>query len=657
MRLKRFVSCVVLAVAAGSALTIVHRAQQNSTQPLTLTITPSCNLYTGKGGSDQNPGTLSQPFATVQKLVNSLAPGQTGCIRAGTYFEDPTANTSGTAANPITVQSYPGEVAVIDSGTPLFRPVGNSDWELVDAGLGEYRSTTTFPSASPWAYIDGIPNYPNLRVVLVPYKDAGSFRSTTSQYVDSTTPFYVGPGTFYDSTDSRIHVRLAKTAALQYAESRYGTVFVADPADPRNYSILLSQAQATLTVNASYLIFKNITFNQAHWTVTINNNAHDVKFDGIVAWMGYYTIEGNGSNIYNITISNSRIYGDNPYWIFWSDMQTSPSPANRLAGTSIDMRGGTHDWQIFGIHIRGSGVDLLSTNTNENNIFVHHNRIENCGDDGFEIEGTTNIGHVEVYENYIGNCLTGLAPGQSSAAMSGPLYVYRNAIVLLKNMPISRKAGLITWNGGTQYCCSSYMFKQSGSGFATANTHIYQNTLIMLASSSKGINLTPQNPANCKIGNNLALMVNGNVNVQYRTAAGTVVDGDLYFKYNAVDTAYLVSSYDTAPALFAALGVEQHGLGSVPKRGTDPQFAGFALNVVDSTQVFWALQPGSEVFQPADLFLGASSPAKAAGIDLGPYSLPDTRPASAAPDLGAYPFGTPSTDYNKFPFNCTGPAC
>jgi hypothetical protein len=201
------------------------------------------------------------------------------------------------------------------------------------------------------------------------------------------------------------------------------------------------------------------------------------------------------------------------------------------------------------------------------------------------------------------------------------------------------------------------MFKQSGKGYVNANIHIYQNTLIMLATSHYGLNLTAQDPTGSKIANNLAIMINGNVNVAYRLAAGTLVDGNLYWKMNAIDPAYLVGSYDTVPALFSAFGIEPHGLGSLSGRGTDPVFEKLSLSFIDKTRPVWQLQPDSEILQPSDFFLAPESPARAAGIDLTPYNLPDSRPANTSPDLGAYPFGTQPSEYNVFPYFCTQPAC
>ncbi len=74
---------------------------------------PACDLVAAPNGSDSGPGTLAAPFQTAQKLVTSLQPGQTGCLRAGTYTESVTFRHGGTASAPITLTSYPGESATV----------------------------------------------------------------------------------------------------------------------------------------------------------------------------------------------------------------------------------------------------------------------------------------------------------------------------------------------------------------------------------------------------------------------------------------------------------------------------------------------------------------------------------------------------------------
>src|SRR4029077_2294478 len=76
---------------------------------------PLSTFYVSLTGSDNNPGTLSQPFATINFGVSVLKPGDTLYIRGGTYTED-INNTipSGISwSTPITVASYPGESAIL----------------------------------------------------------------------------------------------------------------------------------------------------------------------------------------------------------------------------------------------------------------------------------------------------------------------------------------------------------------------------------------------------------------------------------------------------------------------------------------------------------------------------------------------------------------
>ena len=68
----------------------------------------TCTKVVSTTGSDAAAGTAAAPYRTAQKLVSSLAAGQTGCLRAGTYVEsidDYTPN--------LTVTSYPGERATL----------------------------------------------------------------------------------------------------------------------------------------------------------------------------------------------------------------------------------------------------------------------------------------------------------------------------------------------------------------------------------------------------------------------------------------------------------------------------------------------------------------------------------------------------------------
>ena len=68
-----------------------------------------CAKVASPNGDDSAAGTAGTPYATAQRLVNSLAAGETGCLRAGTYRQDEL-----TLATPgIRLTSYPGERATL----------------------------------------------------------------------------------------------------------------------------------------------------------------------------------------------------------------------------------------------------------------------------------------------------------------------------------------------------------------------------------------------------------------------------------------------------------------------------------------------------------------------------------------------------------------
>ena len=103
------------------------------------TITPEefwASAYCVDGGNrvanDSNPGTEARPFKTIGRGVQSLQPGDTLLIKAGTYREAVNLHRSGTQAQPIRIQAYPGDEGkvIINAAEPL------THWEKC-AGSGD----------------------------------------------------------------------------------------------------------------------------------------------------------------------------------------------------------------------------------------------------------------------------------------------------------------------------------------------------------------------------------------------------------------------------------------------------------------------------------------------------------------------------------------
>jgi hypothetical protein len=80
-----------------------------------------CARVASPSGSDRAAGTERAPLRTPQALLDSLSPGQAGCLRGGTYRAAEnilSPDRGGRAGAPLTLRSYPGEraklVGIID---------------------------------------------------------------------------------------------------------------------------------------------------------------------------------------------------------------------------------------------------------------------------------------------------------------------------------------------------------------------------------------------------------------------------------------------------------------------------------------------------------------------------------------------------------------
>jgi hypothetical protein len=75
--------------------------------------TAPCTRYAAAWGNDGSPGSPKRPYRTIAKLLSRLAPGQTGCLRAGLYVENVTVTRGGRPGKPITLTSAPRARATI----------------------------------------------------------------------------------------------------------------------------------------------------------------------------------------------------------------------------------------------------------------------------------------------------------------------------------------------------------------------------------------------------------------------------------------------------------------------------------------------------------------------------------------------------------------
>jgi hypothetical protein len=95
------------------------------TQSIPATGGAQAIYYVATTGSDSNPGTQDQPWATVNHAAEVLRPGEMVLVRGGTYLllKQVRPIQSGSAQAWITYAGYPGETAVLDaSAMDTFAP-------------------------------------------------------------------------------------------------------------------------------------------------------------------------------------------------------------------------------------------------------------------------------------------------------------------------------------------------------------------------------------------------------------------------------------------------------------------------------------------------------------------------------------------------------
>jgi pectate disaccharide-lyase len=69
--------------------------------------------FVSRTGSNANPGTMERPWLTVQKALDTLAPGERALVRGGTYQEDLRMSRAGRPDAPITVSAFARERVVL----------------------------------------------------------------------------------------------------------------------------------------------------------------------------------------------------------------------------------------------------------------------------------------------------------------------------------------------------------------------------------------------------------------------------------------------------------------------------------------------------------------------------------------------------------------
>ncbi|MBV5314615.1 MAG: carbohydrate-binding protein [Prolixibacteraceae bacterium] len=149
--------------------------------------------YVSITGSDNNPGTLNEPFRSISKAAKLIQAGDRCLIRGGVYRETVVLVNNGTKSNPISFANYPNEQVII-TGTDSVK-----NW--VNLGKGSWKAA--YNNSVSQVFINGAlgieARYPNLQLSIY---DKLSWAEVTTEV--NKTGTMKGLGEFGDLKGARV---------------------------------------------------------------------------------------------------------------------------------------------------------------------------------------------------------------------------------------------------------------------------------------------------------------------------------------------------------------------------------------------------------------------------------------------------------------------
>jgi hypothetical protein len=380
-------------------------------------------------GADAGTGAENAPWKTLAYALRKLKPGDTLCLRGGTYFEKVSLTRSGTPDAPITITSFPGEIAIVDGGLREFVENPAASWEPFAGGAeGEFVSTKTYFQADDrrapqqfvpaawepmWGLEDERPlalgNFADSMVPLHGYRFAADLRATNEFWLrakkgerkkaEGDTPLCGGPGLWFDRDTGRVHIRLAHTSLDGLGDRAYR-----GETDPRKLPLVVALGfgdDVMRLTGVKNVRLQNLVFRGATGSPMIRiYGSENVAFDHITVFGGFPGMMVDASR--NVRVTHSAFRSLAAPWTSRAHMKYrgTPSYAIILRNDQPLNDGIEFAWCEF-----TDGHDFAFLRFAKNLRF-HHSFVDNFDDDGLECGPKLRDHTIFIHENRIGACLS-----------------------------------------------------------------------------------------------------------------------------------------------------------------------------------------------------------------------------------------------------------
>ncbi|HKB39466.1 MAG TPA: hypothetical protein VKD72_23720, partial [Gemmataceae bacterium] len=563
-----------------------------------------------------------------------LKPGDTLSLRGGTYHEHATVTLSGTADRPITLRSYPGELAILDGGFREFLESPKTAWEPApDGAKGEFRSTKGYPDVGKGRRsVAVLGNFADSMVPLHGYRFLIDFRSDNPYWnldnkLDTKRGVWCGPGLWFNPESQRIHVRLRPAALKAFGEANYR-----GETDPRKLPLVVAASVVPLRIaRAKHVRVQDLVVRgSASHTVEVDG-AEDVILDNVTVYGGAPALHARASS--GLKLTRCALRGLSAPWSSRSSHKYRGNSPYLLivAGDSPQCR----DFEFAGCEFTDNHDGLIVGTLK--GLKFHHNLVENFDDDGIylTLKRSAPPEGIHVYQNILSRCLTTFAFAESGRGVKndvGPgVYIYRNLLDLrrgtLDSPPNSAEADAKT--SLANWCRDGRPAGDHGSP-VWEPLFVYHNTILCSAPAFRdyyaaGLGGHTQGTRRC-LFNNIVVQVRGNPGLVFPPAEVDLqADGNLL--WGIQDGPKLKGDFFAA---FRRSKLFEASKKSYPPGwGTNDRFA--------DPQLVRLPADGRE---PVDVRLRPGSPAVDAGVAL-PAEWPDPlrKLDRGKPDVGALPLG------------------
>lgn len=382
--------------------------------------------YIATNGSDSNPGTFSQPWASFAHAVSEVQPGDTVKVRGGVYHEvefELNNSLGGSEGFWTVFEPYQNETPIIDGSDPVFQQINQGNWtphpnqssypDVWYADISSHQNEASYTPRVSWGSDQQwLPPY---------FEDEECDNDQNCDLDDLVNDFSgLGMGGWHLDADG--------------SEGLGGhTIFVTlpDGTDPNTVPLYIGRTSFLFLIDDSdYVAIRGMTIRHAYHCLTSWNSQYLLIEDNTVHNC-VYPIELRHPETKFITVQDNEVFdvgmvedpkqGEGaPLWE-WVKHHTE---VERQGLKVVDAGNGNVFRRNYVHDVFNGSIFEDHDDKPLKNLEVYNNIFANIGDDGMEPEGE--LINSAIWGNRIEDALAGMSGAPINV---GPLFIMYNEVV------------------------------------------------------------------------------------------------------------------------------------------------------------------------------------------------------------------------------------